>query len=397
MGFKERSLLFFKGMCMGSADVVPGVSGGTVALLLGIYERFIAALRSLDLRWLKPLGNCFLRGFRRDARQLLHESLKSMDFYWLLTLFLGIAFAFSVASVFLPLAMERQPEITRAFFFGLVLASISAPYRMISKYGVRELGLTLLFSIIFYGLLGSQFAVPLWSYSYVVGGEGELLADILRRESNFYPPFELCMQPENLALCTAANGGSDFSRATVSGLKLAAGSELWLWSPQAWYIVICGFIAICAMILPGISGSFLLLVLGLYYFVLSSVKRLVAGLSGGELLAADILSILLFVGGVILGLVLFSRLLHWLLRRAHDVILSIIMGTMLGSLRSIWPFKVQDFASKGAAINILPPLKSALSYVAVFAILVGIAVVVAVQYFATKRKESNALEGKNNI
>lgn len=377
-------------MCMGSADVVPGVSGGSIALLLGIYERFISALRNLDFRWLKPLGACFRTRFSKDSRVQLVRCLEEMDLFWLLTLLAGLVCAFGVASIFIPKAMERAPELMLSFFFGLVLASISAPYRMITRFGLKEFVLILVFGVFFYWLLGSQWQVPLHHTQYFVT-QPQTLEQILSTQSSLHTPYELCQLPPNRALCLIETHPT-LNPANAGQILLPQGSVLEIGRPQWLYIFVSGFLAICAMILPGISGSFLLLVLGMYYFMLSSIKRFFYGLSQGDFLATDFGSVVVFVSGVLAGIVLFSRLLHWLLKHFLNPTLAAIIGIMLGSLRSIWPFKATAPNIEHGTINILPDPSSALSYYAALAMLAGIALVVGIQWYAQTQKKSAQAE-----
>ncbi|MGF1510515.1 MAG: DUF368 domain-containing protein [Myxococcota bacterium] len=257
---KEASLAWWsiaaRGFVMGAADVVPGVSGGTMALILGIYPRLISSLSLLNpaLIW-ETLQAARGSAGRARARAALH----SADIPFLASLALGIAGAVLSLSRIIPGLMRAYPEVMNGFFFGLILASVLIPYRMMQRRGFME--------IILFGV-GAIVA-------YVVTGLGILdVQDSL--------PF----------------------------------------------LFLSGAIAICAMLLPGVSGAFLLLILGQYTRVLDALHE------------RNLVILLVFVAGVVTGLLSFSRVLRYLLDRHRDPTLAGLCGLMVGSLQKIWPFKI---------------------------------------------------------
>ena len=241
---KEKLLIFLRGMFMGIADVIPGVSGGTVALITGIYERLILAIRGLNVRFLVH----FLKGDREKAKQ----SLLSMDLRLLVPLMLGIAAAFLAFSRVISFMLEFYPANTYAFFFGLILASAGFVYRHVGSIDYRA---------VISALLGFLFA-------FLFTGLGTLQA------SHSLP-----------------------------------------------VIFFSGAISICAMMLPGISGAFILLFLGQYEYML------------GALLSLDIPVIAVFALGALAGLVSIVRVLGYLLKRHKSVTMAFLIGLMLGALR----------------------------------------------------------------
>ncbi|MBV2128332.1 DUF368 domain-containing protein [Rheinheimera sp. SM2107] len=235
-----------KGLAMGAADVVPGVSGGTLAFILGIYERLLAAISSVNMAAVKLL----LQG--RFRALWLH-----IDGTFLLCLFAGILLSvFSLANVISYLLVHR-PVPLWAFFNGLILASLPVLLRSVSWTALRAL----LF------LVGIMFAV-----------------------------FIGMLAPVQL-------------------------------EPAAYMFFLAGAVAICAMILPGISGSFILLILGMYGPVMLAVTELQLGV------------IALFATGCIVGLLCFSRFLNWLLQHFHDAALALLTGVVVGALYRIWPWQ----------------------------------------------------------
>jgi putative membrane protein len=247
--------LMGKGFAMGSADIIPGVSGGTMALILGIYERLLRAIRSFDAAWLRDL----LSGRIKAA-------LGCNDLGFLIPLGLGIvgALLFFTRVVPLPQLIETHPELIYGLFFGLILASVWALLREAPSFGWREAGWVLLGTI-------AGFAVV-----------------------NLVP----------------------------------------LETPTAlWFIFFCGFVAISAMLLPGISGSFILLILGKYAYIVDALGRF------------DVVIIGVFMAGMVCGVLAFSRAITWLLARFHDTTMMTIIGILLGSLWVIWPFQERSYLS----------------------------------------------------
>ena len=269
---KEKGVQLLRGFCMGCADVIPGVSGGTMALILGIYERLIDSIRIMDAKLIRFL-------FRKDFWVALVKGLytdgttgeEELDrrvaaAHFLAFLVLGILIAVVAAAKLIGWARDTHPTPTRAFFFGLVLVSVQVPFRHMKRRSAGAL----------FAALAAAIA------TYVVLGLGQA--------------------PDN---------------------------------PALWYLFLCGAIAISAMILPGISGAFFLLMLGVYGPVLKSVELLVYE---QQLTAA--IPLMVLVSGILVGIVLFSRVLHWLLAHHHDVTMGALVGLMVGSLRVLWPFKV---------------------------------------------------------
>ncbi|MBZ9610049.1 DUF368 domain-containing protein [Rheinheimera maricola] len=238
-----------KGLAMGAADVVPGVSGGTLAFILGIYERLLAAI-----------SNCNLKAVRLLCRGNVTAVWQHIDGTFLLCLFAGVLCSiFSLAGVITYL-LEHQPIPLWALFCALIITAL--PH-----------------------LCGSI----RWNiWRFVCCAAGVALAIIV----GMLTPREL--------------------------------------QPEAWMFFVAGAVAICAMILPGISGSFILLMSGMYAPVLLAVTELQLG----------VLS--LFMLGCIVGLLSFSRLLNWLLRHYHDTSLAVLVGVVIGALYRIWPWQAQQ-------------------------------------------------------
>jgi putative membrane protein len=244
-----RDYLFvsLRGIGMGAADVVPGVSGGTIAFITGIYEELINSIKSINIE-----------AFRLFFTGRWRSFWKQINGFFLLAVFSGIAVSVLSLAKVLEYLLENQPVMIWSFFFGLIVASSYVVSRKIKN----------------------------WDYPKVVALVGGI--------------------------------GIAFYITSVTPATT---------TDAVWFIFISGALASCAMILPGISGSFILLLLGKYAFALHAVnERMIADLA------------LLGVGAV-LGLLLFANLLSWLLRKYHDVTIAVLVGFMIGSLNKIWPWK----------------------------------------------------------
>ncbi len=244
---KHYLLILLKGTGMGAADVVPGVSGGTIAFITGIYEELIHSIKSIDLEAIKLFFTGKWRSF-----------WKHINGNFLLSVFAGIFIAVVSLARILEHLLETQPVLIWSFFFGLILVSSVVVARRVKK----------------------------WNYEKVV-------AIISGVAIAFY----------------------------ITSVTPAETTE------AAWFIILSGILASCAMILPGISGSFILLLLGKYAFALNAVNEV------------DIVALLLLGTGAVIGLLSLSRLLSWLFRKYHDGTVAVLAGFMIGSLNKIWPWK----------------------------------------------------------
>ena len=291
---KKHLFLFLKGITMGVANVIPGVSGGTIALITEVYEELINSLKSFDLKALKLL----LKGQFKEFT--VHTNL-----YFLISVFGGSVFSmFSVAKLF-EFLFEFYPEELWSFFFGLILASVY-------YVGIR-VGIWKIRSYVFF-IIGTAIAV-------------------------------------SLAL-------------------LSPSSE----STNLVYIFICGIIGVTGMLLPGLSGSFILILMGNYKLLM------VDSLSKSLKFNIDAISYLLvFILGSLVGLFGFSHIISWLFKRFKDCVLSLLTGFILGSLLIIWPWK--EVAENRLITSwYLPELNSS-TILAISLMLIGFYVVVKLETF----------------
>ena len=245
---KDYVIISLKGMAMGAADVVPGVSGGTIAFISGIYEELLGTISNVNLKLLTTL--------RKEG---IKAAWKQLNGNFMLALFLGIAISiFSLAKV-LKWLLENEPILLWSFFFGLVLASVIYVGKQIRKWN---------FLAIFFLVAGAGLAYYITTLNPMVS--------------------------EN---------------------------------SSPWFLFLAGALAICAMILPGISGAFILVLLGAYKSVLQAVND------------RDIFTIAVVGLGAIVGLLSFSRILKWLFAKYKDLTLAVLTGFIIGSLNKIWPWK----------------------------------------------------------
>lgn len=267
---KDYLLIGIKGIAMGAADVIPGVSGGTIAFITGIYEELINSIKSIGPGTLPLL----LKGRFR-------EFWKAINGNFLLSLVTGIFISILSLARLLKYLLENYPVLIWSFFFGLIVASAIYVARTVRKWPPP---------VIISGIAGIGIA---W---------------------------------------------------VITVLTPAEANTTW------WFIFLSGSIAICAMILPGISGSFILVLLGMYRFILDAVSNL------------NFPVIILFLAGAAIGIILFSNFLSWLLKKYHNMTIALLAGFMIGSLNKVWPWKqvVETFIDRHGEVkplveaNVLP-------------------------------------------
>ena len=300
--FQEYAAHTLKGLAMGAANVVPGVSGGTIALITGIFERLIHAIKSFNLQALALI----LRGRWRDAA--IH-----LDLSFLFSLFLGVGIAIVSLARLFEYIFDHYPTHIWAFFFGLVLASVFFVVKQVSVFRPA--------SVLAF-VLGTAIAVTL---SVLTPGT------------------------ENDAL---------------------------------WYVALCGVVAACSMIVPGLSGSFVLILLGNYRLIM---------IDAINNFRVDILLPTVIGAGV--GILGFSHLLSWVLRRFRDQTIALLSGFILGSLGVLWPWKhplIQTFGDKTEVVGyrwVLPSVNPEL-FAALALILAGAATIGLMEYLVNRQRRT---------
>ena len=252
---RNRFLLFLKGAAMGLAEVIPGVSGGTLAFITGIYEELLETIKNI-------LGPELIRAFRADGLKGVWEKANGPFLSFLLP---GMAFGLISGVFIVTKLLDTYPQLLWAFFFGLILASVWYIGKRVGHWGAPEI----------IGLVG---AAALALYITVA--------------------------------------------APAQGIQ------------SLWFILICGMIAISALILPGISGSFILLLMGMYTVIIPSVKTALTTFDSRSLTI-----LFTFAIGALIGLATFSRFLSWAFKHYRSLTMAILTGFMLGSLNKIWPWR----------------------------------------------------------
>lgn len=243
-----------KGACMGAADVIPGVSGGTIAFIMGIYDEFVGSIARIDATAVKMLFSGRIRDF-----------WKHINGGFLLSIAIGIGISVVSLAGLMDTLLTNYPIQTWAFFFGLIVASSIFILRGISDWRIRDFG---------YLAMGLLLGVVVCTLSPT-------------------------QTPDDL-----------------------------------WFIFLSGALAICAMILPGISGSFILLILGKYQYIMGAITNVVSGVDMGR----NLLILGVFMVGAVVGILGFSKFLHWLLARWHRTTLIVLAGFIIGSLVKVWPW-----------------------------------------------------------
>lgn len=243
-----------RGFAMGSVELVPGVSSGTVALVLGIYERLVHAISTVA-----SAAGSLLRGRLADAGR----HLAAVPWVWVFALLAGIAGGIVLLAGPLERLLLDHPQAMAGLFLGLVIGAVVACWGMLRRPTPAVVGLMVLAAVAFFAVLGLQ------------GSGGETAQGVTR---------------------------------------------------PLWVFFLGGAVAVCAMILPGVSGSFILVLLGLYAEMLGALNE------------RNVPVILVFVLGCAIGLTSFAKVLDWLLARHHDLVLGALIGLMIGSLRLLWPW-----------------------------------------------------------
>lgn len=296
-----------RGFAMGSLEIVPGVSGGTLALILGLYDELVSSIRGM---------------LNREAiRLLLHfrirQALSLLPWKFLMALASGVLLAAFSVSHLLEWVLHNYPSLLWAFFFGLVAAAIVSISKRVQRWGTLP-----------------------------------LLAVVVGASATYW----------------------------IVGSGPVRTPNTW------WFWFLSGAIAICGMVLPGMSGSFILLLLGKYASLLSAVTRL------------DLATLFLVIAGAGVGLLTFAQILGWLLKRYYDTTVAFLMGMLIGSLRKIWPWKetletMIDRHGQEVPIalrNVLPTALTGQVVAAILLAILGFVLIWGLNTWAARRKQAKA-------
>lgn len=305
----SRFSIFLKGMAMGIADIIPGVSGGTIAIITGVYEEFLETLNNIDIKLLKLLVN-----------GKFNSAWKEYNLSFLSTLLFGILSSIIILSHYITFLIEEYPVLLWSFFFGLILSGIAILFKKVENWNFKN----------------AKFLLPLQIYFLIFG----LATAVLVQTFN----------PANTEI-------------------------------NYIYLFFCGMISITAMLLPGISGAYILVLLGAYEPLLNTIKEVV------KLNSEYFLNFFSFVLGALLSVKLFSKLLTWSYRNHKDNTLSCLIGFMIGSLPSLWPWKTEQFSNETFLSNLYIPEKYFLNIefmTGFLFIITGIMLVLIMEYISKK-------------
>jgi len=294
-------LTSIKGVAMGAADVIPGVSGGTIAFMTGIYQELITSIKSIDLSSLKIL-------FKGDISSFWRQ----INGNFLAAVFSGVLVSIFSLARLMQYLLVNHPIPLWSFFMGLIAASAIFILREIDKWGLVNI-LSLTIGVVTAGMI--------------------------------------CL---------------------VSPTET---TDAW------WFIFVTGAIAICAMILPGISGSFMLLLMGKYAFMMNAIKEF------------NIPVMLVFISGAVIGLISFSHFLSWLLKKYYKATIALLAGFMIGSLIKVWPWKIPSDRFEGIDYPALPSQFETLTNTspqllsAIIFTIVGLSIVFAIEFISKAMKK----------
>jgi len=300
---KKQFSIFIKGMAMGAVEFLPGISGGTIAFITGIYEELLNTIKGA-LPALKQLFG------KKDFKQRIFDFWKAVNGNFLIALIFGIGIAILLTAKIVKHSVDNYPIIFGAFVFGLVAASIALVYKKVSK----------------------------WTWvCYLLGVAGIGLALLLPNTSVVNQ--EIVSEP---------------------------------------FFFLCAVLAACAFILPGTSGTFVMVLMGAYWTLTTAMADL------------NLTYIAIFIAGCLTGLIIFSNVVSWLLKKWHDWTVALLTGFIVGSLKIIWPWKTDV---GGSIENTLP---NEMIIEAIFACIFGIMLVLGIEFFAKKITKTPRKDLQNN-
>ena len=319
--------LILLGLCMGVADIIPGISGGTIAFILGFYEDLLNSIKSLNKNSLKIL-------FKGHVR----EFFRLVAWKFILGLVAGIVIAMATFShaIRYILGHEDYRAMLYATFFGLIVAAAILCSQQLKRWKISYFLVFLLTTLMAFCLTGSTFKIENSTNLYSI---------------QYFDP----------------------------------------------WIIFCGAIAICAMILPGISGSYLLTILGMYTVVVGALADFTFSLAHGSFDATAFFILANMLLGIMLGALFFTRFVSWILNKYHDLSIAALTGFMVGALHSVWPFWTYEVLDKGPQLQpleaFLPSLADPFTWLAIGLAIVG-AMTVFLLHFVAKK---NTAEDKESL
>ncbi len=328
---------FIKGMIIGVANIIPGVSGGTLALILNIYEPLIEGIHNISWNTVKKFFKIFT--FQKDAFTEFSDEMKNIKMGLLLLVLAGAGVSIALFSSLMTYLIQNFQAPTFGFFFGLIIISIIIPLKMIKKMN---------FKVVLALIIATALIIA--------------ISMLDTDEKKIAKEEQKILIEENEGIADADNNSIlDYG-----------------------YLILCGGVAMSTMIIPGVSGSFVLLMMGKYFDVLEAINSMNIAVLGS------------FALGAILGLLLFSRFLNLLLKNHHDITMGFLTGLVIGSLWAIWPFKELHSLSSGEVImlsNIIPKSFGSNEIITVCTAVAGMLIVAGMIIIERRnKKEENITE-----
>lgn len=380
------------GICMGAADILPGISGGTMAFIMGFYEDLLTSIKSLN-------GRSFMLLLTFQFRQFF----RVVGWEFLLALVTGIAISFITLSHIVDYLLGH--EVYRVYlyagFLGLIAASVVFCAKLIEVWKWRHFaalaaGAAIAFTLTD-GFLQGPVNEPLYNVSI-----GHTLDAPKVPLQNYNTTTKMLMNvPETtlsamLAKEVITSGTPVYSHQQQ---KMAVAGDYvdgHFHRGIDWWIVCCGAIAISAMLLPGISGSYLLTILGMYPVVIGALADFIHGVKHSYVDSEALLILVSMMMGIVAGALVFSHVVSWLLTRYHNMTVAALTGFMIGAFRSVWPFWSYEYVlnplklAKGPLLQpvamLLPDVDAPLFWIATGFAVAGFALVFVIEYAAKKKK-----------
>jgi putative membrane protein len=375
--------LFFCGLCMGAADIVPGISGGTIAFIMGFYEELLSSIKSFDAKAFVDLFCLRFSSFQ-----------KRINWRFLLPLGIGIVTAFIALAQLIQylLGHETHRVLLYSLFLGLIISSIGFCAKEIKRWHISH-GISLCVgTAIAFLLTGTSlttsFEEPLYDVAIDKSWQGDRDSNNFSKEHH-----KLLDVPQSTLIAMIAREVIDKETIVYSHQEKKEGpvKEFVAHTTRPWidgWIICCGAIAISAMLLPGISGSYLLTILGVYGIAIGAIADLSHGLQHGAFDSDAFLFLCNMAFGIVLGGLLFARVVAFLLDRYQQITIALMTGFMIGALRSVWPFWSYRYLLNPLHLErgpelvlkepLIPHLDTPLFWMALAAIGIGMATVIAV-------------------
>ncbi len=347
------------GFAIGVANVIPGVSGGTFALILGIYDKFIGVFDDLS-KWVTTLIR-FIFGFKKEKWIKHREVTKSINWLWIVVLFAGILLAVVLTSGTITSVLKNYPAQTYGVFFGLILASVVVPWSKMEKKGIPEFVAMIIAFFALFLLTGYEPKINYIDVDNVKMVESSNAHNTIQwdklKDSNKknYAYYVFRSEKDSgdlkdyikISITKKLSYTDDEITKDLKYNYMVKAVES---DPAFWFIIVASAISAAAMILPGLSGSFLLLLMGVYSHMLGSFSTLFSDPF------TSIPVLMMYAIGIVIGLLSFAKVLKFLLNEYHSITMGFLIGLMLGSLRLIYPFLDRYNVVEGTEADEIPKL-----------------------------------------